>query len=228
MDRAQIWDSCYIIWWLTAPLQTSIDFIAFRISCVLHIIGNLIYCLMPIWPMANSVFGDIQSQQLWMTCSEFLVDDADMWSESEANIYRSWWNLSFMHWDMFWYTHGQNAYTSSHEKRHVFMQHTVYASQTDNACSRLFVVPSLWTVTHQLNLSPLTFPCTPSHLPSSSLPNKGVTKMTKDSPQNEMQHQAENNTRIQFHPKTNILQSIALYRSYLSVFHPFWRLKASG
>lgn len=99
--------------------------------------------------------------------------------------------------------------------------HTVYASQTDNACSRLFAAPSLWTVTHQLNLSPLPFPCAPSHLPSSSLPNKGVTKMTKDSPQNEMQHQAEKNTRIQFHPKTNILWSIALYRFYLLVFHQF-------
>lgn len=118
---------------------------------------------------------------------------------------------------MSWYTH--SAYTGSHEERHVFMQqaHTVYASQADNACSRLFAVPSLWTVTHQLNLSPLPFPCTPSHLPSSSLPNKGVTKMTKDSPQNKMQHQTEKSTRIQFHPKTNILRSIALHRFHLLV-----------
>lgn len=83
--------------------------------------------------------------------------------------------------------------------------HTVYASQTDNACSRLFAVPSLWTVTHQLNLSPLPFPCASSHLPSPSLPNKGVTKMTKDSTQNKMRHEAQKSTRIQFHIKTNII-----------------------
>lgn len=122
---------------------------------------------------------------------------------------------------MLWYTH--SAYTSAHERKACVYAtaRIVYTSQTDNACSRLFAVSSLWTVTHQLNLSPLPFPCTPSHLPSSCLPNKGVTKMTKDSPQNEMQHQAEKSTRIQFHPKTNILQSIALYRFYLLVFHQF-------
>lgn len=102
---------------------------------------------------------------------------------------------------------------------------TVYASQTDNAHSRLFAVPSLWTVTHQLNLSPLPFPSTPSHLPSSSLPNKGVTKMTKDSPQNEMQHQAEKSTRIQFYPKTNILP---IYSPLLISSFSIGRLKDSA
>lgn len=74
----------------------------------------------------------------------------------------------------------------------------------------------------------LPFPCTLSHLPPSSLPNEGVTTMTKDSPQNETQHQAEKSGRIQFRPKTNILQSIALYRFHLLVFHQFLRLARRG
>jgi len=52
--------------------------------------------------------------------------------------------------------------------------------------------------------------------------------MTKDSLQNEMQHQAEKSTRIQFHPKTNILKSIALYRWRRLVFHHFPKVKASA
>lgn len=48
---------------------------------------------------------------------------------------------------------------------------TTYASQTDNACCRLFAVASLWTVTHRLNLSPLPFPPAPSHPLSCGLTN---------------------------------------------------------
>lgn len=176
--------------------------------------------------------------------SEFL-GDADRWTESEEhktilnvrltgqnirNIYIGHGGICYLYTEACCGVH--TMHIPAPMKKDMCLCNSaysiVYASQTDNASSRLFAMPSLWTVTHQLNLSPLPFPCTPSHLPSSSLPNKGVTKMTKDSPHNEMQLQAEKSTRIQFHPKTNILRSIALHRFYLLVFHQFGRLKASA
>lgn len=105
--------------------------------------------------------------------------------------------------EMLYYAHG--VYFRSHEKDVLTHHHIQYESQKDNAYSRLFAVASLWTVTHHLNLSLSPFPCTPSHLPFSSLPDKGVTKMTKDSLQNGMQHQAMKSTQIQFYPQTNII-----------------------
>ena len=52
----------------TGMTKSHFDFTAFfHIRCMRHIIGNLIYCLMPIWPMGNGVYGDIQSQEFLMS-----------------------------------------------------------------------------------------------------------------------------------------------------------------